>query len=284
MSNLLVKKFVRDFIPPIIFTSGFYSRLLNAKRVFGSEKSIPVKVTSGDLAGYTLKLNPHGAWQHEMISGIYDHELFSQIKSLNLTDKVIYDIGAHIGYHSLAFAVISGSNGRVFAFEPNPANVTRANEIIDLNPSLKNRITILNRALSDHSGNTSFLSTEDVEGGTSTGGFIDDASTLWERNRYVNKVGFKKTEVQIDTIDELVSTKQTLPPDMLKIDVEGAEQLVLAGAKQTINTYHPIIIVEFHSIYSAYSCMEILKQHNYTTELLKREPDGRVMIIANYIK
>lgn len=275
---------LRDFIPPIIFTSGFYARLINTKRAFRNEKSIPIKVTSGDLEGYTLKLNPHGAWQHEMISGVYDHELFSQIKSLNLKDKVIYDIGAHIGYHSLAFAVISGINGKVFGFEPNPANVTRANEIIELNPTLKNRIVFLNRALSDHSGKTSFLSTDDVEGGTSTGGFIDEASTLWERDRYINKVGFKKTEVQIDTIDELVNSKQILPPDMLKVDVEGAEQLVLTGAKQTIETYHPIIIVEFHSIYSAYSCMAVLDEHKYKTELLKREPDGRIMIIANFIK
>lgn len=278
--------FVEGLIPPFFFRafkkSSLYRFLvLNVGHYTSSRTPQTVTITGGDLKDYKLKLDPTGVWQHEMISGEYDNELFSKIKELNLTGKVIYDIGAHIGYHSLAFAVISGNAGRIFAFEPNPANVTRANEIILLNPTLQNRITVLNRALSDHTGSTSFLSTDDVEGGTSTGGFIDDASTLWERDRYIDKVGFKKTEVKIDTIDDLIKTKQTLPPDLLKIDVEGAEQLVLAGAKATIRDYHPTIIVEFHSIYSAYSCMSFLQEYNYSTQVLKRETDGRVMIIAS---
>jgi hypothetical protein len=83
-----------------------------------------------------------------------------------------------------------------------------------------------------------------------------------------------------DTIDNLINTGKMLPPDLLKIDVEGAEQLVLAGAVKTINKYHPRIIVEFHSMYSTYSCMNQLKELGYSTEILKQEPDGRIMIIA----
>ena len=69
---------------------------------------------------------------------------------------------------------------------------------------------------------------------------------------------------------------------MLKIDVEGAEHLVIAGALHTLTTYHPTLIIEFHSIFSAYTCMSIICNYSYEIEFLKKETDGRVMIIAQY--
>jgi FkbM family methyltransferase len=274
-----------NLLPPFIFNgivrSGFLQRTITKTRRLAAQYTpAVVTITGGDLAGYKLKLDPKGVWQHEMISGIYDHELFAYIKKLELSGKVVYDIGAHICYHSLAFATYVGDTGHVYAFEPNPANIARGNEIIALNPTLAQRITTFNAALSNESGSTTFLSTDDIEGGSSTGGFIDDAATLWERSRYVQKVGFTKTTVALETIDALVANSRMTPPHLMKIDVEGAEQLVLAGADATLRTYHPTIIIEFHSIYSAYQCMSLLQKYSYTTELLKREPDGRVMIIA----
>ncbi len=274
-----------NITPPVIFRpfkkSSLYTWLVrNAGHYTSARTPQEVTITGGDLAGYTLKLDPTGVWQHEMISGEYDHELFTYLKSLSLDSKVIYDIGAHICYHSLAFATYVGDTGHVYAFEPNPANITRGNEIIALNPTLSSRITTFNAALSDKPGSTTFLSTDDIEGGTSTGGFIDDASTLWERERYVDKVGFKTTTVALETIDGMIADGRMKPPHILKVDVEGAEQLVLSGATATLAAHHPIIIIEFHSIFSAYSCMDILQKYGYTSELLKREPDGRVMIVA----
>lgn len=276
---------VENITPPFIFRlfkkSRIYTWLVrNAGHYTSARTPTEVIITGGDLEGYKLKLDPTGVWQHEMISGEYDHELFSYLKKLSLADTVVYDIGAHIFYHSLAFATYVGEKGHVYGVEPNPANLTRGNEIIALNPTLASRITSFNIALSNKPGSTQFLSTDDVEGGTSTGGFIDDASTLWERDRYVDKVGFKTTTVALETIDGMIANGRMKPPHLLKVDVEGAEQLVLEGAEKTLASHHPIIIIEFHSIFSAYSCMQILQKYAYQTELLKREPDGRIMIIA----
>ncbi len=275
----------RNLLPPVIFNgivrSGFLHRLVTkTRRLAANYTPEVVTITGGDLTDYKLKLDSNGAWQHEMISGIYDQELFDYIKKLELDGKIIYDIGAHICYHSLAFATYVGETGHIYAFEPNPANLTRGNEIIALNPTLARCITTFSVALSNETGSTTFLCTDDVEGGSSTGGFIDDATTLWERSRYVNKVGFTETNVALETIDDMVQSGKMKPPHLMKIDVEGAEQLVLGGADTTLRTHHPAIIIEFHSIYSAYTCMVLLQKYAYTTELLKREPDGRVMVIA----
>ncbi|MBY0309597.1 FkbM family methyltransferase [Patescibacteria group bacterium] len=278
-------RIIENITPPVVFRLLKASSLLPTlvritSRLSGLNRSQVVTVTGGDLQGYALKLNPTGPWQHEMISGMYDKELFELIKQYSLSGTVVYDIGAHIGYHTLLFATLVGKQGHVYAFEPNPANAKRAQEIAELNTELHSTISIHNLALSDTRGSTEFLSTDDIEGGSSTGGFINDASTLWERNRYVNKIGFTKSTVTIETIDHLIAQKIIQPPHLMKIDVEGAEQLVLGGALDTLRTYRPTIIVEFHSIFSTFACLDLLQTLAYKHTILKKEPDGRVMIVS----
>ena len=278
-------RFCESLVPPIMLApikrTGLYRSIANRADSFTSSPPAEVvTIPEGILAGYKLKFNPHGVWQKEMLSGHYDHELFTALEKIDLTGKVIYDIGAHICYHSLAFAKIVGTSGHVAAFEPNAINNIRAKEILALNPTLQDQITLHEIALSDTRGTATFLCTQDLEGGTSTGGFLNEATPIWERSIYTEKVAFKEITVPQETIDTLVTTQKILPPTLLKIDVEGAEQMVLAGARDTLRTYKPVVIVEFHSIYSTYSCMKILQELNYTSEILKREPDGRVMILA----
>lgn len=276
-----------DTTPPILLRkikkTDFYRSIAKKSDSFTSiPPSKAVVATGGDIKGFTLKLNPDGAWQNDMISGEYDSELFDYMRSLNLNSKVIYDIGAHIGYHSLIFSRYVGSGGHIYAFEPNAVNSARLKEIIALNPEVASKITVQEIALSNTSGTATFLCTNDLEVGSSTGGFLNEASTIWKRSVYVNEIAFKEITVQQETIDNLVSSKKILPPNLLKIDVEGAEQLVLAGAMETIKNYHPIILVEFHSIFSTYTCMLILEEHGYKHNILKREDDGRIMIVATY--
>lgn len=238
-----------------------------------------VQPHTGPLAGRSLRLDPDGAWQTEMINNTYDHELFSHLTKTSLENPVIYDIGAHVGYHTLMFAALAPSS-TVYSFEPNTGNFARVQEHLTLNSDLAKRITAQNIALSDKPGQSVLLSSDDIDGGTSSGGFIDAATPIWSRQDYIEKTGYTERAVTLESIDSLVSQGKAKPPTVMKIDVEGAEHLVLEGARKTLEKHRPHIIVEFHSIPATYHSMHILVELGYRTELLKQEPDGRVLIAA----
>jgi len=281
--------FIENITPPFVFKilkANFLYKYVKDFFTKFSKQRIPeiVTIQKGTLSGAKLFLCPEGNWQKEMMNDTYDSELFDYVQKKNWEGKVIYDIGAHIGYHSLKFSELVGASGSVYAFEPNKVNVERFEKILSINSPTFENVRIFDVALSDKEGTTDFFSTENIEGGTSTGGFVDEADTLWTRDTYINKTGFLSSKVEIKTLDKLIDSKEILKPDLLKIDVEGAEQLVLSGFLKHLPESQPIILIEFHSIYSAYSCMKILTKHNYKTTLLKKESDGRVMIVAEPLK
>jgi FkbM family methyltransferase len=281
--------FAESITPPILFRAfkrtGLYRLIARFISRIEPTKTVVVSVVSGGaLSGGKLLVPPSGSWQTQMLSGTYDAEMFKYLERLQLSDKIFFDVGAHIGYHSLCYAAMVGPSGKVFAFEPNPANASRARENFSLNPELAARITLMETALSDKEGETNLISSNDVEGGTSSGGFIENASPLWAKRDYIEKTGFTASNVTTSTIDALVASGRVRPPDVIKIDVEGAEQLVLAGAERIMKTVRPVIIVEFHSIFSTYECMRRLSESGYLCSLLKREDDGRVMVAAREAK
>jgi FkbM family methyltransferase len=278
---------VEAISPPILFRlfkgSFMYRVIVRSLRAFSSNVTASQEtVSTGVLAGAKLRLDARGAWQQAMLHDTYDVELFESLTKFPLTGKIVYDIGAHVGYHSLKFAALVGTTGHVYAFEPNPTNNERIEEHLALNPELARRITLCPCALSDTVGKTTFVSSADVDGGTSSGGFIDDASTLWAKRDYIEKTGFVTSTVTRNTIDALIDSGELTPPDLIKLDVEGAEQLVLAGGKNTLTEHHPHILIEFHSIFSTYDCMRQLAELGYKTSLLKHEDDGRVIVIAHH--
>jgi hypothetical protein len=83
---------------------------------------------------------------------------------------------------------------------------------------------------------------------------------------------------KIDNLEKIKNN--TLKIDILKIDVEGAESLVLEGGINTILRDEPIILIEIHTISNMFYFMDFINRINYTYNLLKKEPDGRHLILA----
>jgi len=138
-------------------------------------------------------------------------------------DLIVFDIGANKGDWAYAFSQIF-RNSKIFCFEPHPDSF----DIIKSRLQKHKYIEIVNLALSNVVGKTPLYTIKNLWGGAS---IIPDAV-----NKHIYPV-----EVNVTTLDEFCRLHNIMP-DVIKIDVEGAEMLVLKGG---INTIQRVKIVEF---------------------------------------
>lgn len=173
--------------------------------------------------------------------GSFETEKTRLFKNLIQKGNVVYDIGAHVGYFSLFLGELVGEAGRVLAFEPNPVNVEYLRQHLDMNGICN--VDVFEFALSDENGESFFINKKD----TSTG-CLSSSGDMW---------------VETYTVDYLVDSGTVPPPDYIKIDVEGAELLVLKGARRTLEKHMPSIFLATHGPDLKYDCMEFLETLGY---------------------
>lgn len=158
--------------------------------------------------------------------------------TLNLKDKVVFDVGAFIGLFALFFARAVGEKGMVVAFEPNPELCNKIRENLLLN-NLHNFI-LLQLALGQKKGKEVLVFPSSIPGV----GSIEKH----ERMRILQQKNVRTIEVEIDTVDNLIETGKIPIPDFVKIDVQGAEFEVIKGMSNTIKDHKPNLMLEVHAI------------------------------------
>jgi len=159
-------------------------------------------------------------------SGTWEPHVERVLSELLAEGSVFVDIGANVGWHSALAATLVGDAGLVYAVEPNPENAKLIAETIRHNKLTNMRL--LPFALSEQAGYALFRSAIG-----SNGGFADrDRSEIIDpRVTIVPTVRFDDLEIE--------------HVDVIKIDVEGAEPMVMRGATKAIERDHPSIIFEF---------------------------------------
>jgi FkbM family methyltransferase len=145
--------------------------------------------------------------------------------------SVAYDVGANIGIHTLLLSRLVGTRGQVYAFEPVPTLFARLSENLRLNPDLPSAKPV-QLALGDRSGTEVFYT------GHHAGAGHLAASGPETGDRIL---------VPTSRLDEFVYQEHHAPPEFMKIDVEGAEGSVLAGAEQVLLAARPILMIDLHT-------------------------------------
>jgi len=178
----------------------------------------------------------------------YSPEYFDQF-DLCKSDVVIFDIGANIGITSTYYSDIF-PNGVIHSFEPNPDTLMRCEK----NTRNHSNITLNKVALSKSVGSVLF---ED-NGGTSS--HISD----------------KGIRVQTNTLDQYVKDCRIKHIDLMKIDVEGAEEMVLEGGIDSLPIVDNIIL-EVHSR-DLYKAVRLILESNKFELVFKREMKNTCMV------
>lgn len=201
-----------------------------------------------------------GAW-HEVVAGTFDAFLYDALRrEMPVRGLVCWDIGAHFGYHSLALAALGAE---VVAFEPNQYNAARLRANLERNPAIATRVRHLELAISDQDGDMVFVESGDLKG-SSSGSHLEGATPPLEQQHYTS---FQNRTVPTARIDTLIA-KGEKAPDIVKIDIEGAECLALHGARKLLSEKKPLLLLEVHHICLMFHVQRILLQSGYTTTLL----------------
>lgn len=165
------------------------------------------------------------------------------------------DVGTNWGGHALHLSRLVGPSGRVLAIEPSPGVAMEARWHFDANAG--NNIQLIEVALADMEGKAFFEETQ-----LSTTGHLSSSVVA-------ATVGF---EVSLTTLDRVVSIHGLKQVNLVKIDVEGAESRVLAGATETIKQHRPNLIVELHTPEQDLAVGAALREFGYTLRRLNGKP------------
>ncbi len=173
-------------------------------------------------------------------------------------DGVVYDIGAHVGYFTLLSSLLVGDIGKVYAFEPNKKILKLLHKHIEINKCTN--VVIIEKAVS----NTNCLASFSIGDGS------------WDGK--LSKTGEYKVETV--KLDDFVTTNNILPPDLIKIDVEGEELNVLMGTKNLLIKFYPVIFLSAHSQELYKNCSNFLISLGYEISGVNKMKD----LIVGYKK
>lgn len=199
---------------------------------------VQVPIKAGPLAGYRWSVFTGVRF----IRGEYHAGEVRELVSLMKPGEVFYDVGAHIGYYALIAAQELGPSGKVIAFEPLPLNLHFLRRHIAVNQV--HNVEVLAMGLSDHAGEARF----DVAGGTGRGrlGSTGDVA------------------IEIESIDTLCASGRIPPPNLIKMDIEGAEYQALVGARETLARHRPVVFLATHGSEVRAQCEALLTGLGYT--------------------
>jgi FkbM family methyltransferase len=194
--------------------------------------------------------------------GNIDPELLRVTAELVSPGDVVWDIGANIGFFTFAAAARAGPKGNALAVEPDTWLVDLLRKSAQLDGSRRSPVEVLPVAVSESVGTCRFhiarraRAANHLEscGSSQTGGVRE---TQWV------------VTVTLDWILERFPA-----PNVLKIDVEGAEHRVLRGASKLLSKFHPRIFCEVYSEHAA-EVSEILHSFGYTLFDASADPSRR---------
>ena len=187
----------------------------------GMKNYITIKYPKTDIE-VIVRTKPF--WK-KLEQGEHEPHVFEFILNAIKEGQIIFDVGSWIGPYTLLFSKLVDRDGRVIAFEPSPSTFNILLDNLEKN-------------------NISNVTTENI----CLGNYVGKIG-LRGSGKEASIVRWGETEVPeivpCITIDKYCKDNDIVP-DVIKIDVEGAEGLVIEGAKNIIKSYSPCILLEFH--------------------------------------
>lgn len=217
-------------------------------------RDLALPVLQGPLRGqkWIVGSHLHGCWL-----GSYEWGMQRRIAQEVRPGSVFFDVGANAGFYSLLAARRVGA-GRVYAFEPLPANIAYLRKHLAMN-RIRN-VEVFEVAISDQSGTASFAS---------------------ESTRAMGKLAVGGAlAVATATIDSLIAGERIALPDCIKMDIEGGEYRALLGAARCFRERRPKLFLATHGKAVHDDCCRLLASWDYQWTYTARDGEERAELFA----
>ncbi len=211
-------------------------------------------------------------------TGGWEQMIFDAVRPLVPHGSTVLDVGAHVGYAALRFGEWIGPTGRVVCFEPVPAHLVQLARNLEVN-GYDARTTVVPMAVCDEAGERQFFDS----GGSNTGMSSLNGGSERAPSRLVRTI----------SIDGWLADAGMAEIALTKIDVEGAEALVLRGmARSLAEARHRAVLVELHPGVEPRIGQRVAEAFNrvagHPYELFDWQPSGRFVPVgaaepANYL-
>ena len=152
------------------------------------------------------------------------------LEKLSPGDHVL-DVGSNLGYYLLLAAQRVGDSGRVLGFEPAPGVYEILERNVQRSPYRNVRVSQL--AMGAKSGTLEFFESE-----------VPNWGSIFQDSRLQQT---RATTVKARTVDDVLRENPGFRPKALRMDVEGAELMVLEGAREVLAQHKPCLFIEFHN-------------------------------------
>ncbi len=214
-----------------------------------------LKILAGNLR---CKKFIKGSYNFSIALRAYERKQSDQFEEYCTNSKSFWDLGAHVGYYSMLYHAINPT-GKIVAFEPSEVNVKLFRRHMMLNKIIDYKLFEV--AVSDKEGMLSFKKTR-----TTVAGKLDEAGEMKAKVLRLSKM-FETNEIQL--------------PDLVKMDIEGAEENVLRDMKSIFAEKKPVLFVSTHGKQVHLNCVALLKEMGYRlTPLDKPDLDSSREILA----
>lgn len=210
------------------------------------------EIRNGPLLGYKWFFSAKSSYW--IVLGCYERETSEWLRKTLKPGDTFFDVGANVGYFTLFARKLVGPNGRVFAFEPDTRNLQVLRRNLEINQT---KAEVISMALSDRIGKVRFIVEENGPNSHLGTVVLEHAKSNLE----------EEIDVMTTTLEDFVE-RSGVSPSIIKMDVEGAELLVLKGGARIFSQRKPTCIISTHSGQLNRDCRAFLAACDYRVSSL----------------
>jgi FkbM family methyltransferase len=227
---------VRSIVDSKISLSEYVNITLNCEEFRATRKFLPTPNiwVWAECENFLLRVNLADRFvSWNALNNKFEQTESALVRSILKSGDVALDIGANLGYYTMLFASLVGDNGHVYSFEPMPELFDSLEQSAKRN-GFGDRVTAFNAALSDEIGQVPLIF---APGSDNWGG-----AALWVGREVLPH--HKTIAVMTGPLSFFSKLDRI---DFIKIDVEGAEPLVIRGCSDVLAKSKPLILSEVHA-------------------------------------